>query len=403
MFTELRIPAGRRPLTRSEARISAIIGVVFALMLLAVVFEDYAPKRLSIIFLVVFWVPMLVLHEIGHALVAKLLGWRVREIVIGFGRDIWQGRIGETHIRIKLAPIEGYVLPSPSDARGIRLKSMLVYAAGPGIELLLLGALLFFFGWETVFNDSNEISLIALQSLAVVILIGAGFNLLPFYSEGAVSDGMGMISSPFMSDESIQLRLAAFDLREAQQLAARGNTEAATHSIRQLLRQYPGNQSLQMAEVAILSADRQDDAARHLVRRTLAETSLTAQQRRDWLHLQANVELDALEPEYLTLDLALQNASRLSPGAADLLATKGASLVLRGRNEEGGNMLADAWRQSGGGDDDARILAYLSIAAQRQGDPAASLHFRSAFELVNRSARLRRRVERLAGPAGNCL
>jgi hypothetical protein len=38
MFTDLQIPAGRRPMSRNEARISAIVGIAFAVMILAAVF-----------------------------------------------------------------------------------------------------------------------------------------------------------------------------------------------------------------------------------------------------------------------------------------------------------------------------------------------------------------------------
>jgi len=42
MFTDLKIPAGRRPLTASESRIAAIAGTLFATMILVAVFEEYS-------------------------------------------------------------------------------------------------------------------------------------------------------------------------------------------------------------------------------------------------------------------------------------------------------------------------------------------------------------------------
>ena len=211
MFTDLKIPAGRRPMTRSEARISFVFGLVITLLFLAAIFDEYAPKKLSIVFYILFWVPMLVVHELGHALLPRLLGWRVREIVIGFGRTLWQWRIGETIIRVKHAPIEGYVLPAPKEPKQTRLKSVLIYAAGPGAEFLILAMMLLWFGWDNVFNDSGHWDSLALKTLAVVISVGGGFNLLPFRTEGAVSDGLGILSSPFMSDEAIETRLLTFE------------------------------------------------------------------------------------------------------------------------------------------------------------------------------------------------
>jgi len=396
MFTELKIPAGRRPMSASEARVSVIVGGVFSIMILVEMMGEHSPGKLSVLFFFLFWVPMLVVHEFGHALTARLVGWRVREIVIGFGRDLWRLQIGETRIRIKLVPVEGYVLPAPRETGYLRFKCMLVYAGGPGAELLLLGILLLIFGDDVFLNKSDDIHVIALQSLALVILFGAGFNLLPFRAEGAVSDGLGIISSPFMSDESIELRLLTFELHEIHELLARGETGMAVESIKAQAEKFPANDSLQWMLASALSADRQDDLARNLTRKKLFDTRLTDGQRCAWLHLQAKVELDAEKPSYLVLDLALQKALAIAPDSPGLMATKGASLVLRGQCEQGGNLLARAWRRSQGTSDDARMLAYLTIAALRCGDPSASEHFKQAFEAVNRSATLQLRVDKLA-------
>ncbi len=395
MFTDLKIPAGRRPLTRGEARASAILVSVFTLLILAAILEEYSPKKLSILLILLFWIPMLFVHELGHALAAKLLNWRVREIVIGFGRDLWQFQIGDTRVKIKLLPVEGYVLPAPKTPSAIRLKSMLIYAAGPGAELIVLAVLLLVFGWDTVFNDSSDVSLIALKSLAIVIIYGAGFNLLPFRVEGAVSDGLGIISSPFISDESIELRLLTVELRDLHSALVTGASGRALQSAAELLQRFPHNTHLRALYGSALAADGQDDAARNYVRKMLGEPKLPDSQRRTWLHLQAKIELDAAVPDFLTLDLALQKAFAITPRAPDLLATKGASLVLRGHTEDGGNMLADAWRRNDGSADDATMLAYLTVAAQRVNDGEAHRHFSHAFRQVNRSVTLEKRVNEL--------
>lgn len=379
-------------MTAAEARISAVFGTVFSLLIVAAIFEEFSPRKLSVVFILLFWVPMLVLHELGHAVAARLLGWDVKEIVIGFGRTLWQFRLGETQIRIKLAPVEGYVLPAANSARFLRAKSMAVYAAGPGAELLLLGIIVGFVGWGTVFSLSDNLGSIALQSLAIVILYSAGFNLLPFRIDGAVSDGLGIISSPFISAEAIELRLLTVELREVRTLQATGKTDCALTLATGLLQRYPDNNSLQYCHAAALAADGRDEDAREAVRRRLANDSLSDPVRREWLLLQANVELDAAQPSYLVLDLALQKAMAMKPEAPDALAIKGASMVMRGDHLAGGNLLADAWRRNDGSADDALILAYLTIAAAAYGSSEAHAHFLESFRQVNRSSALQQRV-----------
>ena len=397
MFTDLQIPAGRRRLSQTEARISATVGILFTIMILLAIFEEYSAGRLSVILVLLFWIPMLVLHELGHAIAAHLLGWRVKEIVIGFGRELWQWQVGETRIRVKLAPVEGYVLPLPTSARGMRLKSALIYAAGPGIELLLLAAMVFVLGSDYVFGGSNELGQVAAQSLAIAILLGAGFNLLPFATDGGVSDGLGIISSPFMSDAAIELRLLAGDIRDIAALIDSGNTSEAATQAERLLGRFPNNPVLQDLYAAALSANGQDEAARDYVRARLAEGGLDDALQRTWLNRQARVELHAAEPSALVLDLAVQKVLATAPNDLTAATTKAAALVMRGQSEAGGELLVDVWRRNNGQVRDAELLAYLAIAAHRVGNRDATDRFRSAFSQINRSARLDQLVSRYAG------
>lgn len=397
MFTDLKIPAGRRPMSPAEARISALVGILFTIMILFSVFEEYSVQRLSVVLVLLFWVPMLVLHELGHAIAARLLGWRVREIVIGFGRDLWQWQSGETRIRVKLAPVEGYVLPAPRSARYIRTKSMLIYAAGPGAELLLLGILLQIFGWDFIFSASGELLQVILQSLAIAILLGAGFNLLPFSTDGAVSDGLGIISSPFLSDASIELRLLTFELREMQTMLDEGDASRAVLSAKEYLSRFPGNSALQHILVSALSAAGETEEAREYIRDKLSEASLPEASREAWLYQQARIELNADTPSWLVLDLALQSALARSPRDPGLLATKGAALILRGQTQQGGELLADVWRRNNGSVQDAELLAYLTIAAYKIGNLDVATEFGDAFKHCNRSIALADRVAQLTG------
>src|SRR5262245_23390168 len=53
--------------------------------------------------------PMIVLHELGHFIVAKLFGIRVETFSVGFGKRLWGIRKGDTDYRISLIPLGGYV------------------------------------------------------------------------------------------------------------------------------------------------------------------------------------------------------------------------------------------------------------------------------------------------------
>src|SRR5260370_7261312 len=52
---------------------------------------------------------MIVIHEFGHFIVAKLFGVRVEVLSIGLGKRLWGHRRGDTDYRVSLIPLGGYV------------------------------------------------------------------------------------------------------------------------------------------------------------------------------------------------------------------------------------------------------------------------------------------------------
>lgn len=59
-------------------------------------------------FSIVFGIIVLV-HEFGHYIAARLTGVRVEAFSFGFGKRIWGKKIGDTDFRISLVPLGGYV------------------------------------------------------------------------------------------------------------------------------------------------------------------------------------------------------------------------------------------------------------------------------------------------------
>src|SRR5207302_721363 len=92
---------------------------------------------------------MILIHEFGHYAVAKLLGVRVEQFAIGFGKRLIGFRRGETDYRINAIPLGGYVKMSgenPMDSRTddprefmnhSRWHRFLIAIAGPSMNILL--------------------------------------------------------------------------------------------------------------------------------------------------------------------------------------------------------------------------------------------------------------------------
>jgi regulator of sigma E protease len=97
---------------------------------------------------------MILIHEFGHYAVAKLLGVRVEQFAIGFGKRLIGFHKGETDYRINLLPLGGYVKMSgenPMDERTgdpkeflshSRWHRFLIAIAGPAMNILLAIGLL---------------------------------------------------------------------------------------------------------------------------------------------------------------------------------------------------------------------------------------------------------------------
>jgi regulator of sigma E protease len=97
---------------------------------------------------------MILIHEFGHFAVAKLLGVRVEQFAIGFGKRLVGFRKGDTDYRINLLPLGGYVKMSgenPMDERTgdpaeflshPRWHRFLIAIAGPAMNILLAIVLL---------------------------------------------------------------------------------------------------------------------------------------------------------------------------------------------------------------------------------------------------------------------
>lgn len=55
---------------------------------------------------------LILLHEVGHLLVAKWCGIPIARFSVGFGRKLWSIQSGETEYRVAVFPFGGYVLPA---------------------------------------------------------------------------------------------------------------------------------------------------------------------------------------------------------------------------------------------------------------------------------------------------
>ena len=170
--------------------------------------RDYSPVKLSILFCALFRFPLLVVHELGHAVAARAFGCRVTHISLGYGRTLWQLAIGGAIVDVRSIPIEGFVQFERGGRRLGRLANALVYFAGPGTELVLAGLLMLIVGPDRVLERTTSIPLLAVQSLCTCVAVSVTMNLIPHTANTSLdamtdgrrptpNDGLGIVRSLF--------------------------------------------------------------------------------------------------------------------------------------------------------------------------------------------------------------
>ena len=188
----------KSPTTKAEKIFVLLLSAIFLFMMTMEIMTNFEPKKLSALLFVVFWIPLLFIHEFGHALMAKILGWKVNRVVLGVGKIMLVSRLFNAPVEIRSIPLEGFVQIAPKTTSLARLKHALIYFAGPGIELLVFfGIVSWLGGFDQLLTFNNDYFRIALQSFAFAALVGAVLNLIPLgiiTKDGSTpNDGMGIL------------------------------------------------------------------------------------------------------------------------------------------------------------------------------------------------------------------
>lgn len=194
----------KKPTSGAEKIFFLVLSFSFLFMMTMEISTNFEPKKLGALLFVVFWIPLLFIHEFGHAVMAKVLGWEVKRVVLGVGKIMMVCRLFNAPVEIRSIPLEGFVQIAPKTIALARFKHALIYFAGPGIELLLFIGITFYLGgFEQLITVTNDYMRIALQSFAFAALAGAVLNLIPMgvvTKEGSTpNDGMGILLCLFSS------------------------------------------------------------------------------------------------------------------------------------------------------------------------------------------------------------
>ncbi|MEO5678325.1 MAG: M50 family metallopeptidase [Acidimicrobiales bacterium] len=148
-------PAGADGPPAAKGDLASVLRLVAAVTGLAVL-SVVAGFWKSLLVIVALFV-MVMLHELGHFVMARRAGMKATEFFVGFGPRLWSIRRGETEYGVKAIPLGGYVkilgmtnleaVAAPDEPRAYRQKPFWgrfgVAVAGSTVHMILAFCLLF--------------------------------------------------------------------------------------------------------------------------------------------------------------------------------------------------------------------------------------------------------------------
>ena len=105
----------------------------------------------SVFAFIIILVPLVVFHEFGHFIFAKIFGVKAEVFSVGFGPKLWKKQMGETELCVSAIPMGGYVkllgedreaeVPVEEQARALHRqkpwKRFFIFFGGPLFNFIL--------------------------------------------------------------------------------------------------------------------------------------------------------------------------------------------------------------------------------------------------------------------------
>ncbi len=317
-------------------------------------------------------------HELGHALAARWLGFRVFKIYVGHGKTLFQRNLLGFPTEFRAIPLGGFVLATPTDTNWFRLKEFTFILAGPIANLSLCAITLLFVPVRDVLDFGGILRSAApgpvffYTNLLIFVQ-----NLWPHTFHSPIgklaNDGKMLWQILFAKAEMIDNTAAARFTLEAMACHEKHQVADALAWIDQGLARFPANFLLLNWRGVLLLEQRQHEAARDCFKMLLARTDNPPGVRALILNNLAYV--DAL----LGGNELLREADRYSQEAMSLIGwlpavkgTRGTTLLELGQIEDALVLLHESMEHAESSSGKAQNACFISIGEARRGNLAQS-------------------------------
>jgi tetratricopeptide (TPR) repeat protein len=328
-------------------------------------------RELTTMFLINLFLILIILpHELGHAIAARLLGWRVFAVVVGLGKQVFKFRLFNIIFSFHWLPVGGITQVAPIDARWFRLKRFLIFLAGPAVNAAIAAIILL-----ACWTQLREFGYLGLPRVARLCfwanLWVLAFNLWPHHSKtlNMATDGKQLLKTFTRKPKEMNDLLAArFAVEAVFCRDELKDLQRALDWCHKGLALYPSNFSL-LNVSGMLSLDQQQyNEAREIFQRLLPQVSKPSQQRYLVLNNIAYADAIICDPALLPeADAYSKEAYNGAPWNPSIIGTRGTVLVAMAQYEDGIKLLAESIEKAHTPRSKSENACHLVIAHVRNG------------------------------------
>ena len=329
--------------------------------------------------LVAFFPPLIVVHELAHASVAKLIGLSVPLIRIGAGREILRFRAAGTWVHVNLVPTHGLTMISARTTAGLRKKTAVALAAGPGVNVALALICWAVIGSE-VFRPPGDPQSVVASGFFFANLWLAAINLFPFTGRtrfgGLPSDGLHLLRLSSMEDQDLEDNLVVESAVNGQELMFDGRWKEAAAVYDEALARWPDNFTLRFDRATVYLETGRFREARAILSNYLDPDALPEPQLLPMVQNNFAYAV-ALDPAASDSDRAealalVSEAIKTAPAAAALVGTLGSLRVRVGDVDEGLQLLERAHRGATESRSRGTTALWMALGEAMRGDAMAA-------------------------------
>ena len=313
-----------------------------------------------------FLIASIVPHELGHAVMARMLGWRVFQIVIGVGKPCLKWRWRGIQFDLRWLPLGGITLMAPAGNAWFRVKRFLSVLAGPAVNAGMAAATLWI--WQGPVSEWDPITLPTVPQLFVFANLWVlAVNLWPHNAKESLrmpTDGKQLLDS--FSRKHLAEALALRFALEATSCRERKDLAGARDWCDRGLALYPDNVHL-LSLTGVNHLDLQHYVeAREVFHRLLAREKQASSLASVLMNNIAYANALSGNPEWLAeADAFSRNAYAQLPWIPAIVGTRGTVLLALGQIDEATKLLSKSFEEHESPISKAENACHLAIAHAR--------------------------------------